>query len=146
MPWCCLKILYVCKKGGLVESSKILQAPSSSASSWTARIVRKEAQEVPYATVSSKNSFTLPSGSLRNKFFLYMASSGCTRTCLYIFSISAVSAYQCERNLVSRVNRSSCMVGPTISVSFSDTPVEVFAEPSKTTRIFVVLLSSFITG
>lgn len=58
-------------------------------------------------------------------------------------TMSAVSTNLCFRNLVSIVNKSSCIDGPVIKASLRESLVEVFADASNTKRSFVIRLSSF---
>ena len=116
---------------------------ASSLASWFTHLVaRNDAGVVAYVTVTSWYCFSGSSLDLLHTIRCRLLSSGCTRICRYILDMSAVIAYVCIRNLNTMDIRSCWIVGPTMSMSFSETPVVLLADASKTTRVFVVVLLS----
>lgn len=69
---------------------------------------------------------------------------GLMSNCRYIFSISATAMNLCLRNLNNTENKPDCTTGPRSTSPFDRLAV-VFADPTKTTRSFVVTLSSLMT-
>ena len=65
---------------------------------------------------------------------------------IYIFLTSAVRAMRWKRNLSSMSTNDGWMLGPTRSVTFSETPVVDLAEASNTTLSIVMVLCSFLTA
>uniref|UniRef100_A0A8D8DH44 (northern house mosquito) hypothetical protein n=1 Tax=Culex pipiens TaxID=7175 RepID=A0A8D8DH44_CULPI len=99
----------------------------------------------PYVTVSSSRTVRKSFRSYLQKIRWYLVSSGWTRTCRNIFGMSSVKTNWKPLNRSRIAVRSFWIVGPILRTSLIETPVDVFADPSNTTRSLVVVLVGLST-
>lgn len=126
------------------EEARGNRHPSSSANCLRHRITKYRAADNANVRVLSWYVPTSPF-ELSHKIYWYLRSSRHTRNCWYILPTSPIRAYWWERNFRRMLNKSSCNFSPVWRVSLKETPVMLGADPSNTTRSFVVCLDFLIT-